>query len=194
LRRAGKGYVLGVASTHPFNSWGRKPLIAGTAAEIAKGLDASAWQRLSAGEGTKGPRLYDWAYCPLADLDAAEYDENATGAWTRGLLMRRHIADGDLAFFSTWCPAGTDIVTLVKVEGRRWARPARGHAREARRGGRRRASRTVSRLARTSLASITTRRAPGGACKRLRSAKPSGVAGGGTDGIAMSRSSCWLSP
>ncbi len=29
--------------------------------------------------------------------------------WTRGLLIRRNIRDGDLAFFSTWCPAGTDI-------------------------------------------------------------------------------------
>ena len=29
------------------------------------------------------------------------------GMWTRGLLIRRHIADGDLAFFTIWCPAGT---------------------------------------------------------------------------------------
>jgi SRSO17 transposase len=121
LRRAGKGYVLGVASTHHFNSWGREIAVAGTAEEIAKGLDASAWRRLSAGEGTKGARLYDWAYCPLADLDAAEYDETATGSWTRGLLIRKTIADGDLAYFSTWCPKGTDIATLVKVEGHRWA-------------------------------------------------------------------------
>ncbi len=121
LRRAGRGYVLGVASTHSFNSWGREIALAGTAEEIATGLDASAWQRLSAGEGTKGPRLYDWAYCPLADLDAAEYDETATGSWTRGLLIRKTIADGDLAYFSTWCPTGTDIATLVKVEGHQWA-------------------------------------------------------------------------
>ena len=38
-----------------------------------------------------------------------------------GPLIRRHIADGDLAFFSTWCPAGTSIETLVAVEGHRWA-------------------------------------------------------------------------
>src|SRR5258708_40298296 len=38
-----------------------------------------------------------------------------------GLLIRRHIADGDLAFFTTWCPAGTSIETLVAVEGHRWA-------------------------------------------------------------------------
>ena len=43
------------------------------------------------------------------------------GLWTRGLLIRRNIADGDLAFFSTWCPAGTGIEMLVRVEGHRWA-------------------------------------------------------------------------
>jgi hypothetical protein len=43
------------------------------------------------------------------------------GLWTRGLLIRRHIADGDLAFFTTWCPARTSIETLVDVEGHRWA-------------------------------------------------------------------------
>ena len=31
------------------------------------------------------------------------------------------MSDGDLAFFSTWCPAGTDVQILVSVEGRRWA-------------------------------------------------------------------------
>ena len=36
-------------------------------------------------------------------------------------LIRRRIADGDLAFFTTWCPAGTTIETLVGVEGHRWA-------------------------------------------------------------------------
>ena len=121
LRRAGKGYVLGVNANHYFGSWHGKPQRAGTAEEIACTLDPSAWQRLSAGDGTKGARLHDWVYCELADLDAAEYDDARTDLWTRGLLIRRNIADGDLAFFSTWCPAGTGIETLVKVEGHRWA-------------------------------------------------------------------------
>jgi SRSO17 transposase len=121
LRRAGKGYVLGVNANHYFRSWLGKPQRAGSAEEIARTLDPSAWQRLSAGDGTKGARLHDWMYCELADLDAAEYDDARTGLWTRGLLIRRNIADGDLAFFSTWCPAGTGIETLVKVEGHRWA-------------------------------------------------------------------------
>ncbi len=121
LRRAGKGYVLGVNATHPFGSWGDKPLLAGTAEAIARELGDAAWQRLSAGAGSQGERLYDWAYCELADLDASEYDAARTGLWTRGLLIRRSLGDGEFAFFSTWCPAGTPIATLVAVEGRRWA-------------------------------------------------------------------------
>src|SRR5271163_1274799 len=53
LRRAGKGYVLGVSANHHFGSWHGNPPVAGTAAEIAGELDASSWQRLSAGDGTK---------------------------------------------------------------------------------------------------------------------------------------------
>jgi SRSO17 transposase len=56
----------------------------------------------------------------LADLEAGEHEETLSGLWTRGLLLRRSLTDGELAF-STWCPAGTPIKTLVTVEGRRWA-------------------------------------------------------------------------
>lgn len=121
LRKAGKGYVLGVASNHVFRSWGKKQLVGGTAAKIAQTLPNSAWRRLSSGQGTKGPRLHDWAYLELADLDGGEYNSTLTGEWTRGLLIRRNLADGDLAFFSTWCPKGTSMGKLVSVEGHRWA-------------------------------------------------------------------------
>ena len=56
LRRAGKGYVLGVTGKHHVRSWGKEP-VAGTAAEIAAALAPSGWKRLSAGDGTKGARL-----------------------------------------------------------------------------------------------------------------------------------------
>lgn len=120
LRRAGRGYVLGVNATHEFSSWIGKPMVAGTAEQIAQDLEPATWQRLSAGEGSKGPRLYDWAYLELADLEAGEYQPGATGLWTRGLLIRRSLADGECAYFTTWCPAGTTIETLAAVEGQRW--------------------------------------------------------------------------
>ena len=122
LRRAYKGYVLGVTGQHSFWSWGSSAPIAGTAGEIAQALPASAWRRLSAGQGSKGPRLHDWAYLELATLAADAVDPALDESpWTRGLLVRRSLADASLAFFTTWCPAGTPVETLVAVEGRRWA-------------------------------------------------------------------------
>ena len=121
LKRAGKGFVLGVSSDHGFNSWGKPRAVSGSAQTIAGGLAASEWTRLSAGEGTKGPRWHDWCYLELADLEASEFGEEVPGLWTRGLLIRRSLADGELAFFTTWCPAGMTIEKLVYVEGHRWA-------------------------------------------------------------------------
>jgi SRSO17 transposase len=122
LRRAYKGYVLGVTGQHQFWSWGAPIEIAGTADEIAAALPVSAWRRLSAGAGTKGPRLHDWAYLELATLPADAVDPALDGSlWTRGLLIRRSLADASVAFFTTWCPAGTPVEALVAVEGRRWA-------------------------------------------------------------------------
>jgi SRSO17 transposase len=121
LRRAGKGYVLGVDAAHVFRSWGKPQPVAGSAANIAKAVQPADWKRLSAGVGTKGPRLHDWCYLELADLEAEAFNDEDHGLWTRGLLIRRHITDGDLAYFTTWCPAGTSIETLVSVEGHRWA-------------------------------------------------------------------------
>jgi len=121
LRKAGKGYVLGVAANYVFHAWGKPQLVNGTAAQIAQTLPKHLWRRLSSGEGTKGPRLHDWAYLELADLEVGQYNSALSGEWTRGLLIRRHLADGALAFFSTWCPKGTPMAKLVSVEGHRWA-------------------------------------------------------------------------
>lgn len=96
LHWAGKGNVLGAHATDRFNSWIDKPDVAGTAEQIAKALAPAAWKCLSAGDGTKGARLYDSAYLELADREAAEYNEELTG-----LLIRHTISDQDLAVFST---------------------------------------------------------------------------------------------
>jgi len=117
VRVAGQGQP----STQQVWSSGARPDVAGTAEDVAAALAPSDWQRLSAGTGTKGPRVYNWAYVELADLDAqAQGYPGSHGLWTRGLLVRRSIADGACAFFATWCPAGTGIGTLVAVEGQRW--------------------------------------------------------------------------
>jgi SRSO17 transposase len=117
LRRAGKGHVLGVTGSHHFWSWGPKLAVAGTAAEIAATLGPADWQRLSAGSGAKGERMYDWAYLELADITAAEFGADGPGVWTRGLLIRRSIVDASL------------LHHLVPGRHRRRdAREGRGHA------------------------------------------------------------------
>jgi SRSO17 transposase len=122
LRRADTGYVLGVTGQHRFWSWDADRPVSGTAEAIAKGLAETDWIRLSAGAGTKGPRLFDWAYLPLATLQADALDASLDqSVWTRGLLVRRSLSDRALSYFTTWCPAGTPVERLVAVEGRRWA-------------------------------------------------------------------------
>src|SRR5206468_3828005 len=70
------------------------------------------WERLSAGEGSKGPRLYGWAYLPY---------RGAPAGWATGLLVRRKLDEPDeLAFHLTLAPEGTDLATLVRVAGTRW--------------------------------------------------------------------------
>ncbi|HEY4548179.1 MAG TPA: IS701 family transposase [Pedomonas sp.] len=121
LRRLGKGYVLGVTGSHQIWSWNTGMSVSDTAADIAQRLEPSCWQRLSAGSGTKGERWYDWVHLELATLTAAEFGADVPGLWTRGLLIRRSLSDQNLAFFTTWSPAGTPVETLARVEGARWA-------------------------------------------------------------------------
>ena len=64
---------------------------------------------------TTGP-TWSWR-----NLEAEEVGCPEPGTWTRGLLVRRSLSDASLAYFTTWCPAGTPLEVLVGVEGRRWA-------------------------------------------------------------------------
>ena len=88
-----------------------------SAQEIAQyALAPHDWQRLSAGDGSKGPRLYDWALVRLAAPSAAGFEQ--------ALVIRRPLdAPHDpkkLAYSLTFAPVGTLFETLIAVAGRRW--------------------------------------------------------------------------
>lgn len=74
------------------------------------------WQRRSAGDGAKGPRLYDWALVPLVAPHQPGF--------AQALLIRRPLDAPDdpkeLAYYLTFAPVGTLLETLVAVAGRRW--------------------------------------------------------------------------
>ena len=76
-------------------------------------LPADAWQRLSAGDGAKGPRRYDWYRLPLVPPLQEDFE--------RWCLVRRSLSDPtDLQAYVTFAPEGTALEELVRVAGRRW--------------------------------------------------------------------------
>jgi SRSO17 transposase len=109
LRGHRLGYVLAVACSH------RMPTGLGVfrADQIAAGLPGHAWQRLSAGEGAKGHRYYDWAFITLPHAA----DQHTGHHW---LLIRRNRSTGELAFYRCWSPEPVALRQLVIVAGRRW--------------------------------------------------------------------------
>jgi len=70
-----------------FRSWGKRRSSLWHRRGLASTRRSSDWKRLSAGDGTKGPRLHDWCYLELADLDAGQFNSANDGLWTRGLLI-----------------------------------------------------------------------------------------------------------
>jgi hypothetical protein len=71
------------------------------------------WERLSAGAGEQGPRLYDWSRLPLVP----PLQEGCE----RWLLVRRSLSDPtDLQAYVVFAPVGTPLEALVQVAGRRW--------------------------------------------------------------------------
>jgi hypothetical protein len=71
-----------------------------------------SWSRLSAGDGAKGPRLYDWACVPF---------RGAREGWQKALLLRRSLErPTEVTFYLTLAPEGTPLATLVRIAGTRW--------------------------------------------------------------------------
>jgi SRSO17 transposase len=106
-------YVLAVKATQPLWAASQQGPAEVPARELVAGLPARAWRRLSAGDGVKGPRVYDWARVALVRPGWP-----GRGFW---LLARRRLSDGELAFYACFGPAQTALAELVRVAGVRWA-------------------------------------------------------------------------
>ncbi len=81
--------------------------------ELLPQVPEDAWHLLSAGAGSKGPRLYAWAWLPLNHAGGAE--------WERWLLVRKSLSDPEeLTGYIAFAPTGTPLQKLVEVAGTRW--------------------------------------------------------------------------
>jgi len=111
LEEQQKNYVVAVPETHTIWVQGR-PQPVGLVAAL---LPQEAWVVLSAGEGSKGPRLYEWAWIHLPEQETGTHER------ARWLLMRRSLSDpSKRAYYRAAGPAQTTLPELVRVAGSRW--------------------------------------------------------------------------
>ena len=109
LESLGLGYVVGVRTD--FRVWAGLRQV--RVRELLAGVPAKAWKRVSCGQGSKGPRRYDWA---LVSLNCPE-PETAR----RWLLIRRSVSDpAEVAYFACGGPPDTTLEELARIAGMRW--------------------------------------------------------------------------
>jgi SRSO17 transposase len=98
-------YVMAISCDHRFTT----PQGPVQADELARSAPRKGWQRLSAGAGSKGKRLYDWL---LIDPGTGEHQ----------LLVRRSISKpNELAYYICHTSTPVPVAELVRVAGSRWA-------------------------------------------------------------------------
>jgi len=111
LHEQERAYVLAVSRTHLICSgetWTQERVETTIAA-----LAGEDWQRLSVGDGSKGPRVYDWA--------AIRLPFDSPVGWAQGVLARRSLsAPAELAYYRVFAPEGTSVGELARVAGTRW--------------------------------------------------------------------------
>jgi SRSO17 transposase len=106
-----KNYVLAVPETHLVWVNGQHQ----PAGYVAALLPESAWTVLSAGQGSKGERLYEWAWLQLP------HETGLAGGRSRWVLIRRNLFDrSKVAYYRATGPHITTLADLVRVAGRRW--------------------------------------------------------------------------
>ena len=80
---------------------------------ILAALPEAGWTRLSAGDGAKGPRWYDWRWLALADP--------LEPGWRRWLLVRRSVSTPtELTAYVVFARQETMLAEVVRVAGTRW--------------------------------------------------------------------------
>lgn len=109
-----QAFVLAVPSNEPL--WHGGPTYY-AASELAAQAEPEAWRRLSAGAGSKGPRLYDWTLIELWRLQPTPAEH-----WGHYLLVRRSISDPEeVAYYVVFAQRkAVTLEQLVEVAGSRW--------------------------------------------------------------------------
>ena len=113
LEERQQSYVLAVRSNQTLRFMEEWTLIQTDPVKMVAALPADAWLPLSAGEGAKGPRLYDWARIQL--------NYQAPDGFSRWMLARRSLRDPEaIAYYFAFARSDTTLAELAAAAGLRW--------------------------------------------------------------------------
>lgn len=83
---------------------------------IADVMEVSQWQRIRVGDGSKGPREFDWA--------CVELSKPKPEGWQKWLVVRRNLVEGEKpaerAYVLIFAPEGTTLAEMAQAVGARW--------------------------------------------------------------------------
>ncbi|MEU2235058.1 IS701 family transposase [Streptomyces vietnamensis] len=115
LEELGVGYVMAVPKSQQVKS------LAGfwRIDELISQAPQEAWQRLSCGDGAKGPRVYDWASAKLSAISSFDGGAPTHHRW---VLARRNLTrPNEIAYYFAYAPVARTVADLARVAGMRWA-------------------------------------------------------------------------
>jgi SRSO17 transposase len=108
-----QAYVLAVRSNHTLRFLEEDGLIQTDPAALAEEIDVENWSCLSAGEGAKGPRLYEWARLPMGFSRNDDFE--------RWVLLRKSLRDPKaLTYYFVHAPKGASLAEIAGAAGLRW--------------------------------------------------------------------------
>ncbi len=115
LTERNQRYVMAVSSTQSLWVWENGVPRQRPIRDVVARVAPDAWVQHSAGDGAKGPRVYEWAWGVVRESAFQE-------GWLEWWLARRSLTDPtDLAYYLACAPAETTLQWLVWVAGTRWA-------------------------------------------------------------------------
>ena len=107
-----QAYVLATRKDFQVKFLEDKP-IQTSSSKLFSELPTEAWQPLSAGEGSKGTRLYHWARIKLNHM--------TSDGFSKWILARRSLSDAqDISYFVAFAKVETTLAELAAAAGLRW--------------------------------------------------------------------------
>jgi SRSO17 transposase len=106
-----QGYCYVLAVPYTYSVWTHGTQVA--ADTLVAELPHEAWIRLSVGQGSQGPRYYDWAWLQLPYASKPGFAH-----W---LIARRSLSlPLEVAYYHTCAPSTSSLTDLVRIAGSRW--------------------------------------------------------------------------